>query len=133
MAHLEEEVIEWLEKAQEDLTAARRLLEPTPSPIPAPAAFHCQQCAEKTLKAFLVSKGIRFRKVHNLTYLMDLCEEEGLTVDEFREDVNRLSPFAVDERYPGARREPPSELVEEFVEIVEGLLSTIKREIDANS
>lgn len=85
------------------------------------------------MKAYLVSKGIRFRKVHNLTYLMDLCKEEGLSVDEFQEDVSRLSPFAVDERYPGARREPPAELVEEFVEIVENLFTAITRELDAKT
>jgi HEPN domain-containing protein len=36
--------------------------------------FHCQQPAEKVLKAFLVWKAARFEKVHSLTYLLDFCE-----------------------------------------------------------
>ncbi len=50
-----EEVLEWMEKADEDLEAARRLL--SGEPLTAPAAFHCQQASEKALKAFLVSRG----------------------------------------------------------------------------
>lgn len=126
----DEEVAEWLEKAREDLAAARRLLEPTPTPIPAPAAFHCQQCAEKALKAALVSQDVEFRKVHNLTYLMDLCEEAKiLETEDLREEVSRLAPFAVDERYPGARQDPPSEVVEELLGIAEDLLDRVEEAI----
>lgn len=86
---------------------------------------------EKVLKAFLVSREIGFRKVHNLTYLMDLCEQEGgLDVEAFREDVSRLAPFAVDERYPGTRQDPPADLVGEFVEIAEKLFSWVTKEIE---
>lgn len=126
----DEHVAEWLEKAEEDLSAARRLMEPTPSPIPTPAAFHCQQSAEKTLKAFLVSREVPFKKVHNLTYLMDLCEEEGnLDLGSLREDVSRLAPFAVDERYPGARQEPPPDVVEELLGIAEDLFAVVSERI----
>lgn len=50
-----EEADEWITKAEEDLAAARRLLQD--DPLPTPAAFHCQQAAEKALKAFLVARG----------------------------------------------------------------------------
>lgn len=126
MPPLDDETAEWLEKALEDLEAAQRLMEPTPEPIPAPAAFHCQQCAEKALKAYLVAAGIRFRKVHNLTYLLDLCEESGLDTAGFRDDVARLTPFAVAERYPGTRHQPPPELVEELVEIARVVLDRVR-------
>lgn len=128
-----EEVAEWLAKAWEDLEAAYRLSEPTPEPILAPAAFHCQQCAEKALKAYLVDRGVRFRKVHNLTYLHDLCQEAGLEAPELADPLARLIPFAVDERYPGARREPPADLVDELVEIAEVVLQTVESRIDAQS
>lgn len=68
--------------------------------------------------------------MHNLTYLMDLCEQEaGLNVASLREDVSRLAPFAVDERYPGSRRDPPPEEVEELIEIAEDLFSLILDEL----
>ena len=40
------------------------------SPLPAMACYHCQQCAEKYLKGFLVSRSVEFRPVHDLLYLL---------------------------------------------------------------
>lgn len=39
--------------------------------------FHCQQAAEKLLKALLSEFGIRFRKTHDVRELMDLLEDTG--------------------------------------------------------
>ena len=58
----------WLEKAREDLQAARSLIQ---SGLPAPALFHCQQAAEKSFKALLTWKRVAFRKTHDI-------EEVGL-------------------------------------------------------
>lgn len=55
-------VREWLEKGEEDLEAADYLLtmrEGFPTRI---VSFHAQQCIEKYLKAFLVFRGVVFRK-----------------------------------------------------------------------
>lgn len=104
-----EEVQEWIEKSREDLEAARRLIEPTPEPILVPAAFHCQQSAEKALKALLVHEGVTFRKVHDLMDLLDLYQQTQLDEDRLREPLSELAPFAVDERYPtgrNSRRKP---------------------------
>ena len=56
---------EWLGKAKDDLRAARRLLKPPPA-LSSAAAFHCQQAAEKALKAFLAWRDVPFRKTHDL-------------------------------------------------------------------
>jgi HEPN domain-containing protein len=60
----------WVARADVDATAAERLLTGTP-PLPSVAAFHCQQAAEKLLKAALVRAGVRPRKTHDLTSLAD--------------------------------------------------------------
>lgn len=120
----EEEVHEWLSKAAEDLEAARRLL--SPEPLPTPAAFHCQQAAEKALKAYLVAQGERFRKVHNLVYLVELCQEHGAELGRFRDDVRRLDPFAVLERYPGASEAPPPEVVEDLLDLAERVVEAVE-------
>ena len=44
---------EWVEKAEEDFDAADVLLYGRDVPIAAIVCFHCQQCAEKYLKAYL--------------------------------------------------------------------------------
>ena len=72
------EVKEWLQKAEQDLVAARVLLKNDP-PVLEPVCFHCQQNVEKVLKSFLVWKGIYFEEVHNLTYLIWLRKYEVLS------------------------------------------------------
>ena len=63
---LEDEIVrEWLVKAQHDLMSAERLLSGD-EPIRDTGCFHCQQTAEKALKAFLTHYGIEFEKSHSL-------------------------------------------------------------------
>lgn len=42
--------------------------------FPSVAAFHCQQAAEKYLKAFLTWHGVEFPKTHDIGVLLDLVE-----------------------------------------------------------
>lgn len=53
------------------------------------------------LKAFLVLQSIRFERVHNLSYLMELCQKQYPLLSEIRSKVDELTPFAVEIRYPG--------------------------------
>lgn len=55
----------WLLKARGDLRGAEVDLAAAP-PLTEDAAFHCQQAAEKTLKAFLAWHDVPFRKTHDL-------------------------------------------------------------------
>lgn len=47
------EVREWLKKAEEDFAGALHLSRRRKKPLPDLVCFHCQQAAEKFLKAFL--------------------------------------------------------------------------------
>ena len=100
MRPVSEEVKAWLYKAGSDLLAAQILIGHSEFAL-GPAAFHCQQAAEKTLKAFLISRVVLFDRVHSLVYLLDLCEVEEPTLATLREETERLSPYAVEIRYPG--------------------------------
>jgi len=59
---------EWVEKADNDFHSANLLLTAGEFPIPDSACFHCQQCAEKYLKAYLQERMVRFERTHSLTY-----------------------------------------------------------------
>ncbi len=59
----------WLIKAQHDLFSARKLAT-DPDPYLDTAAYHCQQAAEKAVKGLLVFYGQRFKKVHNVQFLV---------------------------------------------------------------
>jgi len=96
----EEEAREGVEKSYSDLIAARVLKEHG-TVVRGAACFHCQQSAEKMLKAFLVYKHTDFERVHNIEYLLDLCTEVNNSFEELRNDAELMAPFAVHIRYPG--------------------------------
>lgn len=64
-----------LRLAAEDHAAAKTLLD-ADSP-PSIVGFHCQQAAEKALKAVLAVEGLDFPYTHDLGLLMQLCEDAG--------------------------------------------------------
>jgi HEPN domain-containing protein len=62
--------------------------------------FHCQQCAEKYLKAVLHELGVAFSKTHDLEGLLDLLLPHHSALGRFRRGLRFLTEFAVDPRYP---------------------------------
>jgi HEPN domain-containing protein len=94
------EVNERLQKAALDLRSACVLLDNEP-PVLETACFHCQQAEKKGLKAYLVCRGVRFEKVHSLTYLLALCKGSELAFASLRDRIESLTPHAVEIRYPG--------------------------------
>jgi len=60
---------EWVRKAQADLAVAERLISEEAGFSNA-VAFHCEQAAEKFIKAFLVWAEADFPKTHDLTELL---------------------------------------------------------------
>jgi HEPN domain-containing protein len=62
--------------------------------------FHCQQCAEKYLKARLQEAGIRFPKTHDLAaLLMMLATIEPIWL-HLQPELAALTDAAVEFRYP---------------------------------
>ncbi len=61
--------------------------------------FHAQQAAEKLLKAALLAGGVVCPRTHRLGDLLDLGYDRGLPLPEEFEELNRLTPFAVEYRY----------------------------------
>lgn len=66
------------------------------------ASFHCQQCAEKYLKAFLTDHLIRFERSHVLADLLVLCLPVDKDFKKIANDLISLEGYAVAIRYPGA-------------------------------
>ena len=97
--------LEFLRKAEHDLGSARLLL--TSDNLFDSACFHSQQLAEKSIKAVLTHKSIRFKKIHDLDKLLSLLDDPDF--DEFRNYALILNSYAVDARYPGDYVEPEQE------------------------
>jgi HEPN domain-containing protein len=97
-------VEEWLSKAEADLTAAEILVAAETHDY-FTCAFHCQQAAEKFLKAYLVRHQVEFRKTHDLDQLLGLASQVEPTLQEELASCGWLSPFGVEFRYPGDQPE----------------------------
>ena len=95
-----EEIRSWLAKANQDLEAASWLLE-SPQSLHGAVGFHCQQAAEKALKAYLTWQEEPFEKTHSLVALVGLCLKFSKDFDALRSAATTLTPYAVITRYPG--------------------------------
>ena len=92
---------EWVEKAEADFATAQREIRVRKHPNYDGVCFHCQQCAEKYLKARLQEGRVVFAKTHNLLVLLDLLLPSYQTWNVLRPDLLILNNFAVAYRYPG--------------------------------
>lgn len=96
---------EWIEKAEGDLATAQREIDASDRPNYDAVCYHAQQCVEKYLKASLQEADISFRKTHDLSELLDSVLSVDPTLASLRPDLNSLSAFAVEYRYPGESAE----------------------------
>jgi len=94
-------VREWVKKAEQDFGIAHYLLKKRTAPAYDGICFHCQQCVEKYLKAFLTSQKIPFPKIHGLERLVVLATKKDGTFTMLQDIAKTLNPYAVDFRYPG--------------------------------
>jgi HEPN domain-containing protein len=90
----------WVERAEEDFILARAALR-RKQPLTSGACFHAQQCAEKYMKALLISKGADFPKTHDLLMLNNLCSAVGIFLEIDPKHLNTLTDYAIRTRYPG--------------------------------
>ena len=95
----------WRDKAAGDLLNIENNLRAVAIPWDT-VCFHAQQAAEKLLKALLVSGGELVPRTHDLSALLGRSSSVGYSVEELREDCERLQPYAVLIRYPGSPFEP---------------------------
>ncbi len=118
---------EWILKAEEDFFTADGILHELEIPRAATASFHCQQCAEKYIKAFLTARLIRFERTHVLMDLLKLC----LTVDKdfkrIANDLNSLEGYGVAIRYPGTSI--TIELAEEAFKAAERVRKFVRKKL----
>ncbi len=96
------ETQEWVRCAEEDFTMANlafrsRTRKPTASSI----GFHCQQCAEKYLKARMVEDGMSVIKTHDLQTLLNRLIVHHPLWAAFHTTLGNLTDYAVKFRYPG--------------------------------
>jgi HEPN domain-containing protein len=92
-------VLQWLKKAASDLEAAEQLGKHG-GRFGEIVAFHCQQAAEKYLKALLVRHQVEFPKTHDIAKLLDRVATVDASLADSLRHVEVLTPFGAEVRYP---------------------------------
>jgi len=118
---------DWVRIAEKDLRRVDRLLD---KHDPELAGFCLQQAVEKFLKAFLLSKGWRLRRIHNLDALLDDAITYDASLEEFRSVCQKISAFYFVERYPflvetGITEQDVRASLDEVTDLVERLRTKV--------
>jgi len=96
----ESDVKEWLRYADMDILSANHLNEiqyPKPLEI---ICYHCQQAAEKMLKALILAYDGELQKTHDLGLLVDELSEFVTFSEDILNAADSLTPYGVKIRYP---------------------------------
>ena len=103
MKNTQTDATRWLRQAHYDLAQAERLME---EDVFSYAAFFSEQSAQKSLKAFLISRGARRVAIHSVGELAKLAALEDPRFAPLVEQAKRLDRHYLVSRYPDALPEP---------------------------
>lgn len=117
----------WLATASVDLRAGRACLS-VPEPIVTAATYHCQQAAEKLVKAVLIWLELDVPRSHDIDSLVMRIPHD-LPIRQRLSPLGRFTAFATLYRYPGeagdVSDEPTSEEVFGWLDEIESVLESI--------
>lgn len=85
-------------KAAGDETILDKLLDDPDVPDEV-LGFHVQQAVEKRLKAVLALNEVGSQRTHSISYLTSLLEHHRIECPEHREQLEDLTPWAIEARY----------------------------------
>ncbi|RJQ48873.1 MAG: HEPN domain-containing protein [Nitrospiraceae bacterium] len=95
-------VKEWIAKAEEDYKTVLTLNRQRKNKLPNSICFHCQQCIEKYLKAFLIYNESEPPRTHDLRKLNDVAASFDSSLKNIYDFLEQLNPYSVEFRYPGS-------------------------------
>jgi len=94
-----ENVLEWVQLADDDLYSAKILSEAVRKPYEI-ICYHCAQAVEKYIKGYLTYEDIIPKKTHDLVFLNSLCIEKNIEFQNIKFVCEFLNRFSSDIRYP---------------------------------
>jgi HEPN domain-containing protein len=91
---------EWLSYAKSDLNTAKHMFDDVNPKETEISCYHTHQCVEKSLKAYLISKGIDPPHNHDLVELNRVCTVHEASFTTMQQYCIFLNPYGVTVRYP---------------------------------
>ena len=116
---------QWLAKARNDLLNADNNLKSEEIPFDT-VCFHCQQAAEKLLKAYLIGNGQSHPITHDLFYILEKVRPLSSDAEKLRDALAILMPYSVEIRYPDDWYIPSEEDAKEARAAAEKVLRWLK-------
>jgi HEPN domain-containing protein len=120
---------DWIRKAKKDLERVRKRLAESDLED---ASFHLQQAIEKFLKGYLLSKGWRLKRIHDLEQLLDEAVVVNADLERFRGVCQRVTGYYLIERYPFVTETPPPEEIRTTLRQGEELAAAVMKELGSD-
>jgi HEPN domain-containing protein len=122
---------EWLRRSKSNLARAKvgRISEDI---LYEDLCFDAQQAVEKALKAICVINEIKFSKVHDISYLMELLEKGNIKIPKRLQRAKILTDYAVETRYPGDYMPVDEDMYEEALKLAEKVVSWVEKILEAD-
>ncbi|MBS0656492.1 MAG: HEPN domain-containing protein [Verrucomicrobia bacterium] len=115
---------QWTRIAEKDLRRVQKLLADYDPEL---AGFCLQQCVEKFLKAALLSKGWKLRRIHSLDTLLDDLIPFDDFFSQFRLICIRITAFYFSERYPSLETTITEKDVQDALQSILPLIEKIRQ------
>ncbi|OPZ30404.1 MAG: HEPN domain protein [Lentisphaerae bacterium ADurb.BinA184] len=115
---------EWLEVADEDLRAAKVCVRPDVGALRG-AAFHAQQCVEKSIKTLYIRANRDIPRTPDLVALAETVKDVHDLADSY-DNLRWLTGWAVLGRYPGENPQPRSADACRAIQIAEGIYDALR-------
>jgi HEPN domain-containing protein len=118
---------EWFKKADHDLDAIADIL--NGSGHPDVAGVLLQQAVEKYLKGYLISKGWKLVKTHDLKLLLDEAVKQNQAFNNYYDLLDIITEYYFEEKYPFGETEVTPEEIKENLKKAKKLIAFIKKEL----
>ncbi|MHB9025072.1 MAG: HEPN domain-containing protein [Armatimonadota bacterium] len=125
-----EETLRWLTYAAGDLAAAQSGIAKA-AILPRHACFFAQQAAEKAIKSAFIWLGIPIIKTHDIVLLQRRLPSGWRLHLLTDKDLNALSEWAIDARYPGEETDPSEHDALAMLNIAQRVLAAVEADLAA--
>ncbi len=117
---------DWFDKGNRDIETIELLL--AHGGDPEIMASHIEQAIEKYLKGYLLGRGWKLERIHDLPALLDEAATHNAQFEQFRELCEVATAFYFETRYPFLVNPPSKTEIEGYLAQTRGLIQFILAE-----